>query len=67
MLRPASRSVGGVTERRIAHIAHTSIYVGPDIARLGTLAECAAFAMAFVDATTTFTTGQVVNYAGGWA
>lgn len=35
--------------------------------RLGTLAECAAFAMAFVDGTSTFTTGQVVNYAGGWA
>lgn len=35
--------------------------------RLGTMAECAAFAMAFVDGTSTFTTGQVVNYAGGWA
>jgi NAD(P)-dependent dehydrogenase (short-subunit alcohol dehydrogenase family) len=35
--------------------------------RLGTMAECAAFAMPFVDGTSTFTTGQVVNYAGGWA
>lgn len=34
--------------------------------RLGTMAECAAFAMPFVDGTSTFTTGQVVNYAGGW-
>ena len=35
--------------------------------RLGTMAECAAFSMPFVDGTSTFTTGQVVNYAGGWA
>ncbi|MFP5487453.1 MAG: SDR family NAD(P)-dependent oxidoreductase [Acidimicrobiia bacterium] len=35
--------------------------------RLGTIAECAAFAMPFVDGTSTFTTGQIVNYAGGWA
>jgi NAD(P)-dependent dehydrogenase (short-subunit alcohol dehydrogenase family) len=35
--------------------------------RLGTMEECAAFAMPFVDGTSTFTTGQVVNYAGGWA
>lgn len=34
--------------------------------RLGTVAECAAFSMPFVDGTSTFTTGQVVNYAGGW-
>jgi NAD(P)-dependent dehydrogenase (short-subunit alcohol dehydrogenase family) len=34
--------------------------------RLGTMAECAAFSMPFVDGTSTFTTGQVVNYAGGW-
>lgn len=35
--------------------------------RLGTMAECAAFAMPFLDGTSGFTTGQVVNYAGGWA
>ena len=35
--------------------------------RLGTMAECAAFSMPFIDGTSTFTTGQVVNYAGGWA
>jgi NAD(P)-dependent dehydrogenase (short-subunit alcohol dehydrogenase family) len=34
--------------------------------RLGTMAECAAFSMPFVDGTSTFTTGQIVNYAGGW-
>jgi 3-oxoacyl-[acyl-carrier protein] reductase len=35
--------------------------------RLGTLEECARFAMPFVDGTSGFTTGQIVNYAGGWA
>ncbi|MGA1053449.1 MAG: SDR family NAD(P)-dependent oxidoreductase [Ilumatobacteraceae bacterium] len=35
--------------------------------RLGTVDECARFAMPFVDGTSTFTTGQIVNYAGGWA
>jgi NAD(P)-dependent dehydrogenase (short-subunit alcohol dehydrogenase family) len=35
--------------------------------RLGTLDEFAAFAMAFLDGTSGFTTGQFVAYAGGWA
>ena len=35
--------------------------------RLGTMAECAAFSLPFIDGTSTFTTGQIVNYAGGWA
>ena len=35
--------------------------------RMGTLEECAAFAMAFLDGTSGFTTGQFVAYAGGWA
>ena len=34
--------------------------------RLGTMEECAAFSMPFIDGTSTFTTGQIVNYAGGW-
>ncbi|MDY7100109.1 MAG: SDR family oxidoreductase [Actinomycetota bacterium] len=34
--------------------------------RLGTVEECAAFCLPFVDGTSRFTTGQVVNYAGGW-
>ncbi len=34
--------------------------------RLGTIEECAAFSMPFIDGTSTFTTGQIVNYAGGW-
>jgi NAD(P)-dependent dehydrogenase (short-subunit alcohol dehydrogenase family) len=34
--------------------------------RLGTVDECAAFAMAFLDGTSGFTTGQFVAYAGGW-
>ena len=35
--------------------------------RLGTLDELAHFAMAFLDGTSRFTTGQFVAYAGGWA
>ncbi len=35
--------------------------------RFGTLEECAAFSMAFLDGTSGFTTGQFVAYAGGWA
>ncbi|MCI0777360.1 MAG: SDR family oxidoreductase [Chloroflexi bacterium] len=35
--------------------------------RLGTVEECAAFCMAFLDGTSGFTTGQFVAYAGGWA
>jgi 3-oxoacyl-[acyl-carrier protein] reductase len=34
--------------------------------RLGTVEECAAFCLPFIDGTSRFTTGQVVNYAGGW-
>jgi 3-oxoacyl-[acyl-carrier protein] reductase len=34
--------------------------------RLGTVDECAAFSMAFLDGTSGFTTGQFVAYAGGW-
>ena len=35
--------------------------------RMGTLGEFAAFAMAFLDGSSGFTTGQFVSYAGGWA
>ena len=35
--------------------------------RLGTMEEFASFAMAFLDGTSGFTTGQFVGYAGGWA
>lgn len=34
--------------------------------RLGTVEECAAFCMPFLDGTSRFTTGQFVAYAGGW-
>jgi 3-oxoacyl-[acyl-carrier protein] reductase len=34
--------------------------------RLGTVDECAAFCMPFIDGTSRFTTGQFVAYAGGW-
>jgi 3-oxoacyl-[acyl-carrier protein] reductase len=35
--------------------------------RLGTVEECAAFCMPFIDGSSRFTTGQFVAYAGGWA
>ena len=35
--------------------------------RMGQLDEFASFAMAFLDGTSGFTTGQFVGYAGGWA
>ena len=35
--------------------------------RLGTMEEFAAFCMPFLDGTSTFTTGQFVAFAGGWA
>jgi NAD(P)-dependent dehydrogenase (short-subunit alcohol dehydrogenase family) len=34
--------------------------------RLGTVEECAAMCLPFVDGTSRFTTGQFVAYAGGW-
>ncbi|MGN6693499.1 MAG: SDR family NAD(P)-dependent oxidoreductase, partial [Aquihabitans sp.] len=34
--------------------------------RFGQVDEFASFAMAFLDGTSTFTTGQFVGYAGGW-
>jgi 3-oxoacyl-[acyl-carrier protein] reductase len=34
--------------------------------RLGTVDECAAFCMPFLDGSSGFTTGQFVAYAGGW-
>ena len=37
------------------------------LGRLGTMPEFAHFCAPFVDGTSTFTTGQFVAYAGGWA
>ena len=35
--------------------------------RLGSMEEFASFCRVFLDGTSTFTTGQFVAYAGGWA
>lgn len=35
--------------------------------RMGSMEEFASFAMAFLDGTSGFTTGQFVSYAGGWS
>jgi len=37
------------------------------LGRLGSMDELAAFCRVFLDGTSTFTTGQFVAYAGGWA
>ena len=44
----------------------TRIEAAVPMKRLGTVEECAAFCMAFLDGTSQFTTGQFVGYAGGW-
>ncbi|MCH7698998.1 MAG: SDR family oxidoreductase [Chloroflexi bacterium] len=44
----------------------TKIEAAVPMKRLGTVEECAAFCMAFLDGTSQFTTGQFVGYAGGW-
>jgi 3-oxoacyl-[acyl-carrier protein] reductase len=59
---PAFRAASGaedpaVLERIVAAVPQR---------RLGTVDECAAFCMAFLDGTSRFTTGQFVAYAGGW-
>lgn len=60
---PEFRRASGADDPQV----RTRIEAAVPLRRLGTMAECAAFAMPFVDGTSTFTTGQVVNYAGGWA
>jgi len=42
------------------------IEAGVPMRRLGTMEECAAFCMPFLDGSSGFTTGQFVAYAGGW-
>jgi len=37
------------------------------LGRMGTMTEFAAFCMPFIDGSSTFTTGQFIAYAGGWA
>jgi 3-oxoacyl-[acyl-carrier protein] reductase len=37
------------------------------VGRLGTLEECAHFALPFIDGTSRFQTGLFIPYAGGWA
>ena len=35
--------------------------------RLGSMEEFASFCSVFLDGSSTFTTGQFIAYAGGWA
>jgi 3-oxoacyl-[acyl-carrier protein] reductase len=60
---PAFRAAAGADDPAIME----RIVAAVPQRRLGTVEECAAFCMAFLDGTSRFTTGQFVAYAGGWA
>ncbi len=48
-------------------VVRAHIEAAVPLRRLGTVDECAAFCMPFIDGSSRFTTGQFVAYAGGWA
>jgi NAD(P)-dependent dehydrogenase (short-subunit alcohol dehydrogenase family) len=58
---PAFLKASGATDPAI----RARIEARVPLRRLGTLDECAAFCMAFLDGTSRFATGQFVAYAGG--
>ncbi len=60
---PAFLAASGATDPEVRARIEAQVPLG----RLGTMEEFAAFAMAFVDGSSRFTTGQFVAYAGGWA
>lgn len=58
---PAFLKASGATDPAV----RARIEARVPLRRLGTLDECAAFCMAFLDGTSRFATGQFVAYAGG--
>jgi NAD(P)-dependent dehydrogenase (short-subunit alcohol dehydrogenase family) len=60
---PEFLAASGATDPEVRAKIEAQVPLG----RLGTMEEFAAFCMPFVDGTSTFTTGQFVAYAGGWA
>ncbi len=59
---PEFRRAAGADDPAVRERIEASV----PLRRLGTVDECAAFCMAFLDGTSGFTTGQFVAYAGGW-
>ncbi len=60
---PEFLAATGATDPAVRSIVESKV----PMRRLGTMEEFAAFAMAFMDGSSGFTTGQFVAYAGGWA
>jgi 3-oxoacyl-[acyl-carrier protein] reductase len=60
---PEFLAATGATDPAVRSIVESKV----PMRRLGTMEEFAAFAMAFMDGSSRFTTGQFVAYAGGWA
>jgi 3-oxoacyl-[acyl-carrier protein] reductase len=59
---PEFRRASGADDPQV----RAAIEAAVPLRRLGTVDECAAFCMPFIDGTSGFTTGQFVAYAGGW-
>jgi NAD(P)-dependent dehydrogenase (short-subunit alcohol dehydrogenase family) len=59
---PEFRRASGADDPQV----RAAIEAAVPLRRLGTVEECAAFCMPFIDGSSRFTTGQFVAYAGGW-
>jgi 3-oxoacyl-[acyl-carrier protein] reductase len=59
---PEFRRAAGADDPKV----RAAIEAAVPLRRLGTVDECAAFCMPFIDGSSRFTTGQFVAYAGGW-
>ena len=59
---PEFRRAAGADDPQVRARIEASV----PLRRMGTVDECAAFCMAFLDGSSGFTTGQFVAYAGGW-
>ena len=60
---PEFHAAAGTDDPKVRALFEAAVPMG----RFGTVEEFASFAIAFLDGTSTFTTGQFVGYAGGWA
>jgi NAD(P)-dependent dehydrogenase (short-subunit alcohol dehydrogenase family) len=60
---PEFLAATGATDPEVRAAVEAQVPLG----RLGTMEEFASFCGVFLDGTSTFTTGQFVAYAGGWA
>ena len=60
---PEFLAATGATDPEVRAAVEAQVPLG----RLGSMEEFASFCGAFLDGSSTFTTGQFVAYAGGWA